>query len=267
MGLKDLQSDKIRFCNIIDVVNKLNDVKTSSVSLSTNEYSSSQLNGSIIQYDNQILQTIEQVSETIRVSLKQYYDLNTLEADSPWVSMAVKSPSNSGSGRLITCESGTQAITESFVLDFTSSSGYTATGVVSGEIGSGDINSRFVSDGDGDLIIDAEEYPNIFSGSFESGDKIFIGINKYKRKIASVATYISAGEVMRVIAHSNVSSPDESMINTFINHGKRELDKLSRPYDDDGYDLGVGDYDISDIGLGDWSEEVHNKYGEKRGFE
>lgn len=259
MGLKDLQKDKVRFCNIIDVVNKLNDVKTSSVSLSTNQYG----NSSIIQYDNQIIQTIEQESITVKLALEHYYDLSDLEV-TPYPSMVIASPDNSGNGRLVTCEVGEKAVAESFILTFTSSSGYTVEGVLSGAVGSGDINSKFTSDGDGDIIIDADTYPNIFSGSFESGDKIYIGTNKYHRKVASVTTYIAAGEVMRVIAHSNSAQPDEAMVNTFINHGKRERDRLTRPYDDDGYDLGAGDYNVEDLSYGDWEKEVHNKYGNKR---
>lgn len=261
MGLKDLQKDKVRFCNIVDVVNKINDVKTSSISLSTNEYG----NSSIIQYDNQILQTIEQESETTRLSLEEYYSLSDLEVE-PWVSIIVQSPENSGNGSLVICEVGSNAIADSFILEFTSSSGYTVSGVLSGNIGSGDINSKFESD-DGDIVIDADTYPNIFSGSFETGDKIYIGTNTYHRKVCDATAYVVAGEVMRIIAHSNSVDPDEAMINTFINHGKRERDKLSRPYDPDGYNIGAGSYTISDISYGDWEHEVHDKYGNKRGLE
>lgn len=256
MSLKDLQSDKLRFCANIDVINKINKVVTNDINMDDED-------SPVIKFDSQISQVIEQVSETIRISLEDWYTLGQLESDSIWINSIVSSVSNTyTSSRLVAAEAGSEATVETFIIDFTSSSGYTSEGYISGQVGSGTTSTKFVSEGDGDLIIDANEYPDIFSGSFQTGDKIFVSTNKYHKKVANIATYMSAGEVMRTISYSRAISPDESLINTFINHGKRELERLSNPYSDDGYWLeGVDPVDTEDINLGKW-EEDRDRFGE-----
>lgn len=256
MSLKDLQSDKLRFCANIDVINKINKVVTNDINMDDKD-------SPVIKFDSQISQVIEQVSETVKKTLEDWYKLEQLESDSTWINSIVSSPSNSStSSRLVAAEAGSEATVETFILNFTSSSGYTVEGYISGQVGSGTTSTKFVSDGDGDLIIDANEYPNIFSGSFQEDDKIFVSTNKYHKKVANVAIYIAAGEVMRTISYSRAISPDESLINTFINHGKRELKRLSNPYSDDGYWLdGVDPVEVDDINLGDWEKE-RDRFGE-----
>lgn len=256
MGLKELHADKLRFCANIDVINKINKVVTNYSNL---DYDDSP----VIKYDSQISQIIEQVSETIKYALKEYYSVSDLVVDSTWINTIISQATNaSNESRIVAAEAGSEAEVETFVVNFTSSSEYNVEGMLSGPVGSGDTSTKFTSSGDGDLVIDAATYPNIFDGTFSSGDTVFISTNKYEKKVANIAVYISAGEVMRTIAYANSISPDETMINTFINHGKRELDRLSHPYDNNGYQLSnLEQYEIEDLSLGDWETE-RDRFGE-----
>lgn len=256
MGLKDLHADKLRFCANIDVINKINKVVTNYSNL---DYDDSP----VIKYDSQISQIIEQVSETIKYALKEYYSVDDLVSDSTWINTIVSQATNaSNKPRIVAAEAGNQAGVETFIVNFISSSEYEVEGMLSGPVGSGTTSTKFISNGDGDLIIDASAYPNIFDGTFSSGDTVFISTNKYEKKVANIAIYMAAGEVMRTIAYANSINPDETMINTFINHGKRELSRLSSPYDDGGYQLkSLEQYEIEDVSLGDW-ETGRDRFGE-----
>jgi hypothetical protein len=191
-----------------------------------------------------------------------YKSITALEETAPWVGSIISNRQNTvPASRLLAADAGTSAICEHFTLTFTSSSGYTVSGFLSGSVGSGTITSDFTSTG-GDLIISASSVTGMFSGTFASGDMIFISLNKWNRFISNIATYFALSDVLRNLAYSNAVNIDPSIFERYANHAKADLKALQTPYADDGYRLStLPSRDFSDWQCGGWDGGLYDHLG------
>ena len=249
-SIKDLHSGVRRFCTIVDVVTKFPKIVTESINIDNIDSPTST-------YNFEIDQSIQDVSEEIYAALYPLYKESGLKATSPWVGIIISDRRNSEpTSRLRMCQAGSNAICEHFTLTFISSTQYTVSGYLSGNVGEGTTDTDFTSTG-GDLIIPAGTYNDLFSGSFEQGDKIYISVNMWHRTIATIATYLATGDAIRKISFMENTSIDPGIYERFSNHGKRMLNNLREEI----YVLDtLPKRDFSDIQLGDW-DDIYDKLG------
>jgi len=255
--LKSISSGTSRFCTVLDVITQFPKIVSESINLDESD-------SPITRYSYMIDQAIMHASQKIKVALLPIYKSETaLAASAPWVGIIISNKQNSTpSSRLISCQAGTSALCEMFTLSFTSSSSYTATGILTGNVGNGTTTTDFTSSGDGDLIIPASSVSGIFSGTFATNDKIFISINKWDPFIASIATYKATAEALRSIFFEHSINDESNLIEKLSNHGERDLNRLQRPFDPDGYQLSaLPSRDFSEIQLGDWDGDVYDDFG------
>jgi len=253
MSIKSLASAIPRFCSTIDVAAKFPKLVTESINMD-------EADSPVSAYSTIIDQSIiDATSEIITALLPIYTSTTNLEATAPWVGIIVSNKQNdTPSSRLLACAAGTGATTETFTLTFDSSTGYTVTGQLSGIVGTGSTSADFTSTG-GDLLIAAGTNSGLFSGSFASGDKIFISVNKWNRTISSICTYKACADALRSIFFSSSINDETNLVEKMSNHAKRILDRLQRPYDPDGYSLStLPSRDFSEIQLGSWNPSDDN---------
>ena len=258
MSLKTLAAVTPRFCTILDVATKFPKIVTESINLD-------QSDSPISRYSYEIDASIIDVTQEIYAALKPTYSsYANLLASTPWVGLIISDKQNSSpSSRLRACEAGASAITEMFSVDFSSATAYTVTGWLSGGLGSGTISTDFTASGDGDILIKAATNSGLFTGTFTTGDTIFISVNKWNRTVSTIATYLSTADVLKNIAFSTGINIDPSIFERYANHAKRILDRLQRPDDKDGYIMdGLPSQDLSDIQLGDWGEDLYDSFGQ-----
>ena len=255
MTVKALQTAS-RLCTILDVVNKFPKIVTDSINLDETD-------SPIVRYGYQIDQSITDVSEEIISSLLPIYrSTSNLAATAPWVGIIISNKQNNDpTARLRICQAGASAITEMFTITFSSASAYAVTGYLSGGVGSGSITTDFTGSGDGDIIIAALTNSGTFTGTFASGDKIFVSINKWHRTIATIATYLATADALRSIFFETGINDETALIEKLSNHAKRIIKQLQMPDDKNGYALStLPSRDFSDLQMGDWSE-IFDSYG------
>lgn len=243
-----------RFCTVLDVIAQFPRIVTDSINLDESD-------SPITYYGYMIDDIIQDVSEQIHAALLSLYSIDDITASAPWVGRIISNKQNNDpTARLRACQAGTSAICEHFTLTFSSDTAYAATGFLSGGVGNSTITADFTSSGDGDLIIPASSY-NIFTGSFTSGDKIFISINKWHKFIAGIAADWATGRVLRRISLSEGIGIDPGLYESFTNTAKGKLKALQNPDDKNGYVLSsLSSRDFSDIQLGD-PDDLYDAFG------
>lgn len=255
MSIKSIQANELRFCTILDVIKLLPKIVETSINLDESD-------SPITQYGYQVDEAIRMASEEIYAALLSLYRSSSNLAVTPWVGAIISNRQNSApAARLRACQAGASAITEHFTLTFSSDSAYTVTGWLSGGLGSGSITTDFTGSGDGDILIKALTNTGTFTGTFATGDLIFVSINKWHRFIARICADKAVAQVVRELAYSNGIGIDPAIYERYSNRAKRNLERLQNPDDKNGYTLSTLPVrDLSDINMGDWNESF-DKYG------
>ncbi len=257
MSIKSLATAVPRLTNIVDVLNKFPKIVTES-------FNADESDSPIVRYSPSIDASIlDASSEIIGALLPIYKSTTALQATSPWVGIIISDKQNTTpSSRLLGCQLGALCETEMFTLDFVSNTGYTVTGFYSGSLGSGNTTSDFTSSGDGDLKIFASTNSGLFSGTFASGDTIFISANKFDRIVATCCTYKATADVLRGIFFERSINDESNLIEKLSNHGRRILNLLQKPYAEDGYRLStLPNRDFSDWQCGNWDGVLYDHLG------
>ena len=258
MSIKSITNVGYRFCTSIDVLLWVYKVVTESVNMDAE-------GSPIVKYSYEIDAAIRAASDEVLASLIPVYrDVANLRVSSPWVGNIISDRTNNDpSARLLGARAGSSAVTEMWTLSFTSATGYTATGYLSGACGSGTTTSDFTSTNGGDLIIPAQTNPGLFTGTFTSGDSIFIAVNTAHRLISDITSYIAAGDVMRTIAYGEGVSIDDNVHFRFTNKGRGLLKALQNPDSMSGARLESlpDDGNVDDIQLGNWDGDVYDQLG------
>lgn len=258
MSLKTINDDALRFCTVLDVILKAKKIVTDTINLHES-------NSAIVLYNNEIDEIIVNSSEEIYAALYGLYrGTSNLEASAPWVGAKISNrQNNDATARLVACQAGASAICEHFTLTFSSATAYAASGFLSGGVGSSNISSDFTSSGDGDLIIAASTNSGIFSGTFASGDKIFISINKWHPFIAKICAEKSAARIMRELTEMNLVGFDPAVYERMSNRAQRNLERLQNPDDKNGMELSsLPTRDFQDITMGDWLYDSFDRFGQ-----
>jgi len=255
--LKSMIDDTPRLCTIIDVVSKFPKIVAGDINLDESD-------STVVRYEYLINQSIIDASQEIIASLLPIYiSESNLEATAPWVGIIISNKTNDDpKARLRICQAGADAITEMFMLTFSSSTNYTATGYLTGGLGTGTISTNFTSSGEGDLVIPAADATGLFSGTFAGDDKVFISINKWNRMLATICTYKATADALRSIFFESSINDETNLIAKLSNHAKRELEKLQKPDVPDGSQLStLPSRDLSDQTTGDWDQRIFDIHG------
>ena len=258
MSVKSLQANEYRFCTILDVVLRLPMIVTGEINLDESD-------SPVVRYGYQIDEAIRDASQEVYTALLPLYSIGNLEATSPWVGAIISDGQNDDpTARLLACAAGASAICEHFTLTFSSATAYTAAGFLSGGIGSGTKSANFTGSGDADLLISAADNAGMFNGTFVSGDKIYISINKWNRFISRIAVDKAIAQVTRELAYSNGISIDPAIYERYSNRAKRRLKRLQLPDDKEGYELStLAARDLNEISMGDWWHDRFDAFGQE----
>ncbi len=256
MSLKSINSE-LRFCTILDVVLKIKRVVTDTINLDES-------NSPTVIYNNEVDEIILSASQEIYAALYGLYrGTSNLSYSAPWVGAKISNRQNNDpTARLAACRAGSNAICEHFTLTFSSATAYAASGFLSGGVGSSSVSSDFTSSGDGDLIINASTNAGTFSGTFASGDKIFISINKWHPFIAKICADKAAARIMRELTEMNLVSFDPAVYERLSNRAQRNIERLQNPDDKNGLELStLPTRDYSDWNLGDVHADLYDAFG------
>jgi hypothetical protein len=186
--------------------------------------------------DARVQQYMMRADAILRDTLRPLYTIDTdLNESAPWngppqVPFAVPDQSidaNSDDGALSDITVSTAAITETLTITFTSSSAFGVVGSVTGSLGTGTTGGEHTS---GYLTIPAANW----SGTFASGDIVYVSVYKAKPLIITLSALLSAGLMLKS-TYQGIGISE--MGKEYWEQGQDLLKKLQKPYTDEGLQL------------------------------
>lgn len=200
----------------------------------------SELVTTAVRDDARIYQFIVRADSLVRGALRPLYTLDTnLLAAAPWNNKP-QAPyarpdqditANSTSVALVDVTPSASAVTEQWTVTFTSTTAFAVSGSVSGAQGTGSTGTAFTSTNTYVVIPTA----NWTGTPAATGDKIVFSTYKPDPLIVTLSAMLAAGLTIKHTFEGN-EMPDEGA--DLWKQGMSLLDRLQRPMDDDGLQLG-----------------------------
>ena len=198
------------FCNVLDV-RRWNEELTSTVKT-----------------DAFIESKILDAKDVILMYLSKVYGDESNLRTTPYAGVILPDTDNTGTASLLAVQVATTAYTETWTIEFTSATAYTITGSCSGSQGTGDTTVDSSSTNS-----DITFLTTAFTGTPAIGDIFYIPVYDVYSVIASLASMLAAAFSLGVVYNENVPNEND-FATTLYDRAIDILDRLSRPFDDDG---------------------------------
>ncbi len=188
--------------------------------------------------DARVRQYILRADSIVRDALRPYYTMDSEVEDTPYngppqAPFAVPDhdiSANSSDGSLSDITVASTAKTEVWTITFTGTTAFSVSGTVSGSQGTGSTSSDFTAT-NSYIVLPAANW----SGTFASGDTIKVAVYRAKPLIVTASALIATGLLLKSAFEGGdaVSSRGQD----FQTQGEDIVERLQRPYEDDGLQL------------------------------
>ncbi len=213
------------FCTALDVI-RLNPDISSSLDISHTDFTDT----------TQPINVDEIEAKILAAKGAMHQHLNIIYASSalrvtPWAGIVVKDYSATSSGKLWAVTANAGAHTELWKFTFTSTTAFSVEGSKSGAQAAGSVGAAYT------LTNDITIATNMWTGTFDSGDKIYAPVYDTHPSLVEISAKLAAAYVLQgVYTNSIPNEMDQSK--TYERQAISYLKRLTRPDSDDGLALG-----------------------------